>query len=113
MGGAPDPSKGGVREATFQRVVTHGAGGVGVQVAVPEGKIVVKKGIETFGGVGESLARGVVMKLAATALSVKPGGAAKDIQIDGGLITHGKDVQPMELLGQIETLRVSGNVGPA
>lgn len=107
------PEAGEVREATFTRIVTHGDGAIGVQVSVPEGRIVVKNGIETFGGVGSSLARGVVTKLAATGLSVKPGGAAEEIYIENGLITHGRDVQPLELLGQVATLHVSGNVGLA
>ena len=107
------PEAGEVREATFKRIVTHGDGAIGVQVSVPEGRIIVKNGIETFGGVGSSLARGVVMKLAATALSIKPGGAAEEIHIENGLITHGHDVQPLELLGQVGTLHISGNVGPA
>jgi hypothetical protein len=64
-----------VRLADFDRIVTHADGAVGVQVSQPVGEIKVRRGIETFGGKGDSLVKGVVIKLAAIALSVKPGGS--------------------------------------
>jgi hypothetical protein len=41
------------------------------------------------------------------ALSVTPGGSAREIEIAGGAITHGKGVAPLELHGAIEALRVT------
>ena len=58
-------------------MVTHADGAVGIQISQPIGRLVVKRGVETFGGTGDSLVKGVLMKLAAIALSVKPGGSAK------------------------------------
>ena len=94
--------------AEFERVVTHADGAVGVQISQPIGRLVVHRGIETFGGTGDSLVKGVVLKLAAVALSVKPGGSALAIEVDGGVATHGEGVPPVELHGAIGTLRVSG-----
>ncbi len=48
------------------------------------------------------------MKLAAIALSVKRGGSAQSIEIDGGVTTHGEGVAPLELHGAIGALRISG-----
>ena len=99
---------GTVHSADFDRVVTHADGAVGVQISQPVGSIRVRRGIETFGAAGDSLVKGVVLKLAAVALSVKPGGSARSVAIDGGLVTHGPGVDPLELHGSIDTLTISG-----
>ena len=99
---------GTVREAEFERLVTHGDGAVGLQISQPVGRIGVRRGIETFGGRGPSLVKGVVIELAATALSIKPGGSAREIKIAGSLVAHGPAVEPLELHGEIGTFQVSG-----
>jgi hypothetical protein len=97
---------GTVALADFDRIVTHADGAVGLQVSQPIGEIRVRRGIETFGGKGQSLVKGVVMNLAATALSVKPGGSIERIQILGGLVTHGAGVEAIELHGRISALEI-------
>ena len=67
----------------------------------------MRRGIETFGGAGKSLVKGVVVELSAIALSIKPGGSAREIDITGGAITHGNGVTPLELHGAIGALRVT------
>lgn len=104
---------GAVREAIFERVVTRGDGAVGIQVAVAIGTVRVRGGIETFGGTGASLARGVVMQLPAVALSIKPGGAVRELVVDDGLMTHGAAIEAIELHGQIDKITISGSAGPA
>jgi hypothetical protein len=99
---------GTVQSAKFDRVVTHADGAVGIQVSQPVGSIEVLRGIETYGGTGDSLVKGVVVTLSAIALSVKPGGSVREVKVAGGLITHGKGIAPLELQGSIDTLRVSG-----
>jgi hypothetical protein len=99
---------GTVHVAEFDRIVTHADGAVGIQISQPIGSLAVRRGIETFGGTGDSLVKGVVMKLSAVGLSVKPGGSAREIEIDGGVITHGEGIVPVELHGAIESLRVRG-----
>jgi hypothetical protein len=104
---------GTVDRADFDRIVTHGDGAVGVQISQPIGTMVVRRGIETFGGEGPSLVKGVVQNLSAIALSMKPGGSAQFIKIEGGLKTHGKNIVPLEQLGIVQHLVVDGGWGGA
>jgi hypothetical protein len=53
---------GTVRTAEFDRIVTHADGAVGIQISQPIGTLRVKRGIETFGGTGDSLVKGVVTR---------------------------------------------------
>ncbi|HUA65281.1 MAG TPA: hypothetical protein VME24_05500 [Alphaproteobacteria bacterium] len=99
---------GTVKEAEFDRIITHGDGAVGIQIGQPIGKITVLRGIETFGGTGDSLVKGVVTKLSATALSIKAEGLVRELQVSGGLVTHTKGVAPLELLGSVESLYIAG-----
>ena len=48
--------------------------GGGIQISRPAGRILVRRGIATQGRVGESLVKGVVTRLPATALGIKLGG---------------------------------------
>jgi hypothetical protein len=104
---------GTVRSAEFERLVTHADGAVGIQISQPVGEITVRRGIETWGGTGDSLVKGVVVRLAATALSIKSGGSARKIAIAGGLIAHGEGVNPLELHGTIDSLEISGGFAAA
>ena len=97
-----------VGNAEFDRIVTHGDGAVGVQISQPIGTLVVRRGIETFGGIGPGLVKGVVQDLSATALSVKPGGSAHLISVNGNIETHGQGILPIEILGSIRSLHIHG-----
>jgi len=99
---------GTVELAEFDRIVTHADGAVGVQIAQPMGRLTVRRGIETFGGTGQSLVKGVLETLSAIALSIKPGGSARSVIIKGGLKTNGKGVTPFEQHRSIDSLSVSG-----
>jgi hypothetical protein len=104
---------GTVNTAQFERIVTHADGAVGVQISQPVGEITVRRGIETYGGTGDSLVKGVVVKLSAIALSIKPGGSARRIVIAGGLVAHGKAVSPLELHGTVDSLQVTESLAAA
>jgi hypothetical protein len=104
---------GTVKVSEFERIVTHADGAVGIQISQPIGRIKVRRGVETFGGAGDSLVKGVVVKLSAIALSVKPGGSARKVDVAGGLITHGAGISPLELHGAIECLRIAGGFAVA
>jgi hypothetical protein len=99
---------GTVNLAEFDRVTTHADGAVGIQISQPIGRLVVHRGIETFGGTGPSLVKGVVINLSAIGLSIKPGGSAREIEIAGGIKTNGPGVAPIEQHGMIDSLRVTG-----
>ena len=95
---------GTVERADFDRIVTHADGAVGIQISQPAGSITVRRGIETFGGAGPSLVKGVIQQLSAIALSIKPGARVESIEIRGGLKTHGPQIPPLEQLGSIRSL---------
>ncbi len=103
---------GTLRSAEFDRIVTRGDGAVGVQISKPVGRILVQRGIETFGGRGPSLVKGVITDLPAIALSVKPGGTAREIVVHGGLRTHGEGIEAFELHGDVDEFTVRGGFGP-
>lgn len=98
---------GTVDAAEFDRIITRGDGAVGVQIAQPIGRLIVRRGIKTFGGTGPSLVKGVVQTLSAVALSVKPGGSIRSAKIAGGLRTNGRGVAPLEQHGTIDALTVT------
>ncbi|MFJ7567923.1 hypothetical protein ACIQW9_13275 [Herminiimonas sp. NPDC097707] len=104
---------GTVNFAEFDRITTHADGAVGIQVSQPIGSLMVHRGIETFGASGDSLVKGVVVTLSAIALSIKPGGSVREIAIDGGIVTNGKGVTPLELHGAIGILRIVGGIKAA
>jgi hypothetical protein len=104
---------GTVSRADFDRIVTHADGAVGVQISQPIGQLRVRRGIETFGSTGPSLVKGVVQNLSAIALSIKPGGSAERITVEGGLRTHGKGIPPLEQQGTIEELTIAGGFSMA
>lgn len=101
---------GTVNDAEFDRIITHADGAVGIQISQPVGRLAVRRGIGTFGASGDSLVKGVVVKQSAIALSVKPGGSAREIEINGGIVTHGLDISPIEMLGTTGALRIFGGV---
>ncbi len=94
--------------AEFDRVTTHADGAIGAQFSQPIGRLVVHRGIETFGGTGQLLVKGVVMTLSAIALSIKPGASAREITIKGGVKTRGKGIPALELNGSVEQFHVEG-----
>jgi hypothetical protein len=102
---------GTVGKAEFDRIVTHGDGAVGIQIGQPIGKIMVANGVETFGGTGPSLVKGVVRQLSAVGLSIKPGGSVRVISLRGGLKTHAEGVPPLEQAGNVETLLIEDGFG--
>jgi hypothetical protein len=57
--------------------------------------------------------KGVVQNLSAIALSIKPGGSAQFIKIDGGLKTRGKNISPLEQQGTVQLSFVDGGCGGA
>jgi hypothetical protein len=99
---------GTVKLAEFDSVTTHAGGAIGIQITQPIGRLVVRHGIQTYGGTGQSLVKGHFMPLTAIALSIKPGGSARAIEIDGGVKTNAPNVAPIEQEGAIESLRITG-----
>ncbi len=101
---------GSVAHAEFDRITTRADGAVGVQISQPIGRLVIHRGIETFGGTGDSLVKGVVTKLSAIALSVKAGGSIRELFIGESITTHGKDIAPLEIHGAITRFKIEGDI---
>ena len=99
---------GTVRDATFERIVTWADGSVGLQISRPVGRIAVRRGITTHGGTGNSLVKGVVVRLPATPLSIKPGGTVQQLVVGGGLLSHGQGIDPLQMHGAVASLELSG-----
>jgi len=100
--------EGKLGRATFDRITTHGDGATGVQISQPMGRLVVRRGIQTMGGSGSSMVRGVKTLLSAVGLSIRPGAAVAEVDIVGGLLTRGPGSAPLELYGEAGDFRVSG-----
>ena len=101
---------GTAHEAIFDRIVTRADGAVGIQISRPVGVLTVRRGIETFGGSGDSLVKGVVKKLPATPFSVKPDGSARRVTLGGGVRAHGAGIEPMEIHGAVDTLEIHDGI---
>lgn len=105
---------GSLREAEFDTITTSGDGSIGIQVSKPLGSLKVRGNIETQGGEGMSLVKGVQTKLKAIALSVKDGGDIDTVEVGGAVRTRGDDVTSFQVtekgiikhlkLGSIEAL---------
>lgn len=81
---------GTVKNIQFKSITTHGDGSIGIQIGKPIGNLIVEENLETFGGRGSSLVKGVNLMLHALALSIKPEGIVDSIEIGGSIITHGE-----------------------
>ncbi len=101
---------GSIAHAEFDRITTRADGAVGVQISQPIGRLVIHRGIETFGGTGDSLVKGIVTQLSAIALSVKQGGSIRELCIGDSITTHGKDIAPLEIHGAITRFKIKGDI---
>jgi len=88
-----------------------GDGSIGVQVSKPVGTIVIDKGITTHGSVGNTLVKGVNMRLPAEAFSVKPGGVVDRLEVGEDLVTHGANVTTYAVEGgRVNSIDIKGQV---
>jgi hypothetical protein len=104
---------GSLGEAVFDSITTHGDGSVGVQVSRELPRLTIRGDLRTDGGTGESLVKGVLLPLAAIALSIKPGGRIGTASVGGDVRTEGACVPAMELEGSLDEISVGGTVTAA
>lgn len=99
-------------QGVFESIRTYGDGSVGIQLSRHVGRIEVLHDIETAGGVGNTLVKGVNVELAATAFSVKDGGGVGELVVGGNITTQGdgSDALVVERGGSIGELRVAGKI---
>ncbi len=102
---------GTVNKATFHSITTYGNGSIGMQFSKAVGTIEVQHGVVTNGSQGNSLVKGVLISLPADAISVKPGGEIKQLNISGGITTHGNNVHSYNVEGGIvHELNIKGDI---
>lgn len=103
---------GTLKKGLFQAIRTFGDGSVGVQISKRVGSITIKDGIQTRGGVGNSLVKGVNIELPAYALSVKDGGYIAKLNIAGDISTVGDGVTTLHVEdgGFVEQSNISGEL---
>jgi hypothetical protein len=100
---------GSIDSAEFDRIVTHGDAAVGLQVSHKIDKLMVRDGIQTSGGTGPSLVKGVIVELDAMALSIQDGAEVGEVVI-GDLSSEGEGVTTLDIRGHIEHLTLTGDV---
>lgn len=102
---------GTIENAFFQSIETHGDGSIGMQFSKPVGQITIGNKVETFGGTGETLVKGVIMNLRADAINVLQGGEIDKLVVNGDIITNGDDVVSLHVNGGlIQNLEIAGEV---
>lgn len=92
---------GTVKNIKFKSITTHGNGSIGIQIGKPIGLLTIDENLETFGGLGSSLVKGVNLMLHALALSIKPEGVVDSIEVGGAIITHGEQVDAYSVDGGV------------
>lgn len=103
---------GSLKEASFHSIKTTGDGSIGIQVSKPLGTLTVHHDVETTGGQGMSLVKGVQVSLQAVALSVKSGGTVDSVTVGGSLRTRGDEVATLEVSrgGAVKALTIGGAI---
>lgn len=103
---------GTVENISFQSIETFGDGSVGIQISKPIGTLTVHGNVTTHGSAGASLVKGVYVDLPAYGLSIKDGGVAKCITINGNVETNGDNVISyiVEKGGNPGTLNIEGQI---
>ena len=102
---------GTVKNIRFKSIETFGNGSIGIQVSKPVGSITVDAGVTTHGSIGNTLVKGVNMKLPAEAFSVKPGGSVAKLTVKGDLVTHGANVVTYAVEGgKVDAIDIQGQV---
>jgi hypothetical protein len=104
---------GSLEHASFQLIATHGDGSIGVQVSKHLPVLDIAGDLTTEGDEGMSLVKGVLLRLKAIGLSVKPGGQIGALNVEGRIHTAGSDVVSVEIEGNIDQLAVAGGISAA
>lgn len=103
---------GTVENIKFKSIETFGNGSVGIQISKKIGSLTIDENIITHGAIGSSLVKGKYIDLSAYGLSIKDGGEADKITINGNIETHGDNVTSYikEKEGKVNELKVNGEI---
>lgn len=102
---------GTIENALFKEIRTYGDGSVGMQFSRPVGNITVDKGVFTYGSIGRTLVKGVIMDLYADAVSVLKGGEIERLTISEDLVTEGAGVVTFHINGgDVKEVSIGGKI---
>ncbi len=102
---------GTIEDGYFERILTWGDGSVGMQFSKPVGRITIGKEIVTRGGTGKTLVKGVIVELAADAVSVLSGGSIEELDVRGDIVTAGAGVTAYHVNGGlVKKMRLGGSI---
>ena len=103
---------GTVENIKFKSIETFGDGSVGIQISKKIGTLTVEENVVTHGSLGSSLVKGNYVDLPAYALSIKDGGEADKITINGNLETYGDEVTTYikEKEGKVNQFEIKGEI---
>lgn len=102
---------GTVNTISFHSITTFGDGSVGIQVSKKIGTIHVENDVITHGSIGNTLVKGVNVKLPAYAISIKEGGEVQSININGDIKTFGDHVISYSVEGGVvNEMKLKGTI---
>lgn len=106
---------GTIDKAQFDSIITYGDGSIGMQFSKPVGNIKILNDVITYGTTGESLVKGQIQELDAIAISLKPNGILKELNIGGNIETNGANILALSVEedSQIESFNLNGNIQTA
>jgi hypothetical protein len=99
-----------LRHATFDSIITHGDGSVGVQIRKPIAILEIRRDLRTEGGKGDTLVKGVQTPLQAIAFRVKDTGLVGSVDIGGKMQSSGPGVVTAEIKGDVDKIQVGGGI---
>jgi hypothetical protein len=99
-----------LRHATFDSIITHGDGSVGVQIRRPVAILEIRRDLRTEGGKGDAMVKGVETPLQAIAFRVKDTGLVGSVDIGGKMQSSGPGVVTAEIKGDVDKIQVGGGI---
>jgi hypothetical protein len=81
-------------------LVTHGDAAAGAHVTRVLKKFLIRGSIETYGGPGEGLVKGVMERMTADAIDIVEDGRIEELSIRGNIIVHGPDAAAFRSRGE-------------
>ena len=99
-----------LRRATFDSIITHGDGSVGVQIRKPMSILEIRRDLRTEGGKGDTMVKGVQTPLQVIAFRVKDTGLVGSVDIGGKMQSSGPGVVTAEIKGDVDKIQVGGGI---
>ncbi|WP_373774087.1 hypothetical protein [Streptococcus ferus] len=101
-----------MEKGEFTDLTTYNDGAVAIQISKKVGSLTISGNIRTYGGLGQSLVKGVNVDLPAYAFSLKEGGALQSLKVSGNIETYGDNVATitMEEGSELNQIAIKGEI---